>query len=71
MIWDWEEKAENAKPCPFCGGTEIKVHKKDESRKQECVIIQCGQCGAQHYGFGKEYERAVENAIETWNRRAS
>ena len=71
MIWDWEEKVEGARPCPFCGKTEVKVIRKDETRMQECVIISCGNCGAQLYGHGKEYELAVENAIKTWNRRVS
>lgn len=72
MIWEWEQKAEGAKPCPFCGSTEIKTSKKDNYQEIfRCVHIKCDVCRAMIPGFGSTYEKAYEEALTMWNGRAS
>lgn len=65
-----------AKPCPFCGATEVEVVQGDTFRWR---LAQCQQCGAQGpevriqtMGTGtlEEWERsAVQRALEDWNQR--
>lgn len=69
------------KPCPFCGGSIIKVAKsdallvKDFVFSRNTVYIGCPSCGA-FIGFFRPdrmggIRKAKEAAFEAWNRRAS
>lgn len=63
--------------CPFCGGTPTVVTEKHfyvERQKKgfECVLIRCEDCGCDkwyHETDGKDYETAVADAADEWNRR--
>ena len=68
------------KPCPFCGGTYIKISTsdcllvKDFVYARGSVYIGCPKCGA-IIGFWNPKENggkigAKEKAIKAWNRRA-
>lgn len=61
------------KPCPFCGGDSEDFFE----REGICVVvgIKCLECGAKGEtclveGYLKNYEEALELAVEWWNRRA-
>lgn len=48
------------KPCPFCGGENIKFHDRNKDNKTH---VQCLYCGA-------KIERAHGiDVIDAWNRR--
>jgi Lar family restriction alleviation protein len=49
------------KPCPFCGGTALRM-----GGKWELSYIRCADCWAQ-----TNLSRTQEEAEEAWNRRAS
>ena len=55
------------KPCPFCGGTNIVIHRDDGIVAQRLEIeryrLCCKDCAAQLYRGTKE------EVIEAWNRR--
>ena len=53
------EKVE-LKPCPFCGGTEIKV-----DNDQGIYFVYCDQCECETSKYVTE-----DKAIQAWNRRA-
>lgn len=56
------------KPCPFCGGTDIVIHRDDGLLAQRLNIwrykLCCQSCFAQFYRGTKG------EIIEAWNRRA-
>lgn len=56
------------KPCPFCGGSRIKVYPNPNKDLRYLGIeqykISCLHCAAQLYRAKKK------EAIEAWNRRA-
>lgn len=53
-----------AKPCPFCGSGDISIEKDDAVYWE----VYCKNCGA-NVGAYDCYE-TIEEALETWNRRA-
>lgn len=65
------------KPCPFCGSTEERYtfsfkndRKKVNGVYYKLCTIKCGGCTATITQAGFTKERAEENAIRQWNRRA-
>ena len=54
------------KPCPFCGGTDIKIDRHIESRSPtgELFTMCCYDCGAT---FPGRYRR--ELLVNAWNKR--
>ena len=82
MKFDFEEWAEDAKPCPFCGSKDIYTEKSDHfyDGNMSCTYVECKDCGAQIYGEpmrGKDgkyeltYEAARNHAMNAWNRRVT
>jgi Lar family restriction alleviation protein len=55
-------KKHRCKPCPFCGGKDIKTNNTSESS----FYIWCDSCGIEAINFFSE-----ESAIEFWNKRTS
>ena len=53
------------KPCPFCGGTDIKSYVDDFIR----TYVECKNCGVKVQGAYNS-ERGEKEADELWNRRA-
>ncbi len=52
------------KPCPFCGGEEIKVdHIKRVIKEADTWRVGCISCG-----IGSE-ENSYKEAVEFWNKR--
>lgn len=62
--WLDEEHKEPLKPCPFCGGENIKT------LEGGCypAFVQCAECNATV--FANEDDDTIKNAIEKWNRMA-
>lgn len=70
------------KPCPFCGGTKLKIDSKRTFRhggKKHCsVTVRCMQCHARSPVVGilmdnmkyDEREICEKEVAEAWNRRA-
>lgn len=65
------------KPCPFCGGVQdyYTIRFKNDKRKVNGIYykictIKCAKCTATISQAGPTNERAEENAIKVWNRRA-
>ena len=69
------------KPCPFCGGTDITVGRKemDNNEGENLIIIgwvECAICGAKTKavscvrGDEKSIDNAFEKMVNAWNRRA-
>jgi Lar family restriction alleviation protein len=56
--------ANELKPCPFCGGTDISC--ADAGYKTDIWFVQCEDCGATFPHFDSK-----EEAIDHWNRRAT
>lgn len=62
--------------CPFCGksvkiGTDREYYERVQPEGRECIYIEC-KCGCQLWHFdtdGKDYDTAVEEAADKWNRR--
>lgn len=68
---------EKLKPCPFCGGEQEYYTRrfKNDKRKVNGIYykictIKCAECTVTISSAGFTKERAEENAIQTWNRRA-
>ena len=62
-----DEAREQAKPCPHCGGTEIRfdLHRgAGRGRFEDVVTVCCYSCGAT---FPGTYN--VEMLLNKWNRR--
>lgn len=79
MIYDHESKVIGARPCPFCGGTNLKAENRDffeEVKKKHgfdlgSIAIECETCGAHLRGDAFEtYDEALVAATNQWNRRA-
>lgn len=73
MFSDFEVTVAGAKPCPFCGGTEISTARKEFFTENglRVLIMKCEECGARTIGgVHDDYEGAFESALEGWNRRA-
>lgn len=51
------------KPCPFCGGVDVKVHIPYFT--DDCYMVQCYGCNCNTAIY-----MTVNQAIEAWNRRA-
>lgn len=51
------------KPCPFCGGVDVKVHIPYST--DDCYMVQCYGCNCNTAIY-----MTVNQAIEAWNRRA-
>ena len=65
------------KPCPFCGNKmeHYSVRFKKDNKlvmgvRHEICIIECLGCTASIRQAGPYREKAEENAISAWNRRA-
>lgn len=70
------------KPCPFCGGTKLKIDSKRTyvyGGKYHCsVTVRCMKCHARSpvvgvkrpYGVYDELESCENAVIEAWNRRS-
>lgn len=60
------------KPCPFCGGTDIRIDRHAGAgngiyrRGEDVYSMCCYQCGAT---FPNRYKR--ELLVDAWNRRAA
>lgn len=58
------------KPCPFCGSSEIKLHKHDpyDGYQGDCTmyLVYCRRCGAR-----TEFEDEAILAVKDWNRRST
>lgn len=52
------------KPCPFCGGTDIRI-KRDLTCGFETFSVQCMVCDAP-----QNYHDSERGAIDAWNTRA-
>ena len=69
-----DEKTE-LKPCPFCGGTMLKITKAQlsNSKTGHSVYIRCKQCFARgpkvNVGDGDGPGRETQAAAEAWNKR--
>lgn len=65
------------KPCPFCGGTEVRVIVKYDGINKNFVIAECGtpSCLAmvvgERYGNRLDHDTAAGFIAERWNRRAN
>ena len=75
----------NAKPCPFCGGKDLRVTIKevfDELIKENggaCVKAECRECDCVKYDFtttiedkqpwAKNYGKRLERLLAKWNTR--
>lgn len=71
------------KPCPFCGGTKLKIDSKRTFRhggKKHCsVTVRCMRCHARSPVVGimmpkcqyNEQEICEKEVTDAWNRRAS
>ena len=73
MKSDFEVTVADARPCPFCGGTDITTMRKDffDENKLRLLIFKCEGCWARITGdVHDDYEGAFESALEKWNRRA-
>jgi Lar family restriction alleviation protein len=67
----------NAKPCPFCGDSNVTVFEGETYRWRVAI---CNSCGAQapdvRYTIGEgqtrdqAYDDANKRAIDAWNERA-
>lgn len=61
------------KPCPFCGGTDIKHYRKKQGDYQK-VFYQCRQCNARtgviEARWTEPYEELKTEAAALWNRRS-
>lgn len=63
------------KPCPFCGGTEVRVIVKYDGINKNFVIAECGtpSCLAmvvgERYGNRLDHDTAAGFIAERWNRR--
>lgn len=69
------------KPCPFCGGTKLKIDSKrtfNYGRGKHCsVSVRCMRCFARSPVVGinmpenqfNERKLCEEQAVEAWNRR--
>ena len=80
--FEWEKKAVFAKPCPFCGSTNVVTEKKDHYYQgiMSCSYMECKKCGAQVYGepvrdengsYDVTYNKAQHQALAAWNRRTA
>lgn len=65
--------ADELKPCPYCGDAEPGVYEALHSDdKVYRYLVECATCGASVYGLPCTSDvRAVESAIEAWNRRTT
>lgn len=73
---------EGAKPCPFCGGTNIRVTEREffdniiAEQGHACIVAGCPDCTADvtHFGHDEEdvpdYDVRVRLVLAMWNRRA-
>lgn len=69
------------KPCPFCGGTKLKIESKRTFKpgdfKHCSVTVRCTKCNARSPVVGinmpkssyNEIEICEEEVIKAWNRR--
>lgn len=58
--------SDELKPCPFCGGEDIKKMKhKSEPKSYTGGLILCMDCGCEYNAFGGQ------DAITAWNTRAN
>ena len=82
-MFDYQRKAIFAKPCPFCGSSNVITEKKEQfydSGNRSCTYIECDDCGAKIYGdpvrgedgqYDTTYNTAQHRALEMWNRRSA
>lgn len=54
-------KLENAKPCPFCGSSDITLRSEPF---WNLFVVSCHHCYVQNRGYETE-----EEAVEAWNKR--
>ena len=70
-----------AKPCPFCGSTEVdecvkEIKSSNDSKQMLIIFMKCYVCdaSAKSYAFAEgdesEYWDAWSHALDAWNRRA-
>lgn len=60
---------EELKPCPFCGGEDVRIFsmpKRENCEEQICYTIICNDCNS---GSGM-YIDSKNAAVKAWNRRA-
>lgn len=59
-----------AKPCPFCGGTNIPLGEGSTFRWVVMECVDCGgRCGAVRRPPGGAASDDYESAVAEWNRR--
>ena len=78
-----QRKAIFAKPCPFCGSTNIITEKKAifyRSENRCCTYMKCDECDAMIFGdpvrdehgeLVTGYNSAQHAALTAWNRRSA
>ncbi len=60
------------RPCPFCGGRELRYMTLDVLKGKTMASVKCQKCLTCGPGeYGKDREEAQAKAAEAWNRRAA
>lgn len=64
------------RPCPFCGSENLKIYTTERNDRPKCAwraeVVCLGCFGrATNHGFDWTEDKAKENAIKAWNRRAN
>ena len=66
------------KPCPFCGGTDLRVTSKDifescfKERGIATICLECKTCSVEMYEHnyrGRGYATKVKHLVDKWNER--